>query len=450
MIFMGSAYKTWGSPVVIISISSHGTHDHRKKVVFLFPYKALVNEKFDQFTRIYGEGMGMRIIRCTGDYLDQTSAFVRGKYDLAVLTYEMFLSLSVSNSAVLNTIGLVVVDETQFISDSKRGIVVELLLTNILAAKERGVTSQIVTLSAVIGGENSFDEWLGASKLITQTRPVPLIEGVIDRTGVYRFVDENGQAKSEQLIPRMSIVQRRDKPSSQDIIVPLVKQLLEANADERIIIFRNNRGSAEGCAKYLADGLGLSAATIAASVLPSRDLSTSSQSLRECLQGGTAFHNSNLNRDERLVVEQSYRLRDGNIRVLAATTTVAAGINTPASTVILAEHEFFGDEESRRQFTVAEYKNMAGRAGRLGYHEVGRSILLAQTPTEAHSLYRDYVLGTLKPLSSSFSSTNIETWVLRLLSQVKKIPKVILPIFRWRAVHKSVVASLEHFGTEIA
>jgi superfamily II DNA/RNA helicase len=52
--------------------------------------------------------------------------------------------------------------------------------------------------------------------------------------------------------------------------------------------------------------------------------------------GGTAFHNSNLTREERVLVEQAFRDPKGLVRVLVATTTVAAGINTPASTVVLA------------------------------------------------------------------------------------------------------------------
>src|SRR6202034_3030726 len=90
--------------------------------------------------------------------------------------------------------------------------------------------------------------------------------------------------------------------------------------------------------------------------------------------GGTAFHNTNLLRAEREAVEKGYRSRDGGIYALAATTTLAAGINTPASTVILAENEFVG--EDGRPFTVAEYKNMAGRAGRVGYNEIGKAIIL--------------------------------------------------------------------------
>ena len=79
-----------------------------------------------------------------------------------------------------------------------------------------------------------------------------------------------------------------------------------------------------------------------------------------------------------------YRSPNGGIRVLAATTTLAAGINTPASTVILAENEFLGQDS--RPFTIAEYKNMAGRAGRLGYSEIGKAIILADTPVERAQL----------------------------------------------------------------
>ena len=43
-----------------------------RKAVFLLPYRALVNEKYEQFNSLYG-GLGMRVIRCTGDYSDQTA-----------------------------------------------------------------------------------------------------------------------------------------------------------------------------------------------------------------------------------------------------------------------------------------------------------------------------------------------------------------------------------------
>ena len=391
-----------------------------RKAVFLLPYRALVNEKYDSFSGLYGEALGLRVVRCTGDHTDQVDALIRGKYDLALLTYEMFLNLVVSNPNVLASLGLVVLDEAQFITDPGRGITVELLLTFLVAARDRGIAPQIVALSAVIGDSNGLEDWLGCRRLITTDRPVPLIEGVLDRTGRLRYIDGGGSEQTKQLVPMREIRQRREKPSAQDVIVPLVRSLVHEH-NEKVIVFRNQRGTAEGCARYLAADLGLGPVSEALAALSEGDPSTTSASLRQCLEGGTAFHNSNLTRDEKQVVERVFRDPASPLRVLGATTTVAAGINTPASTVIIAEQQFIG--EDGREFTVAEYKNMAGRAGRLGFNEEGKAIILAEDPHEGRVLFNRYVRGTPESLASSFKLSELETWIIRLLAQVKQVPE---------------------------
>jgi helicase len=388
-----------------------------RKAVFLLPFKALTNEKFEDFQALYGEQLGLRVICCTGDRKDNTNDFVRGRYDLALLTYETFLNLSLGSPSLLSVIGLVVIDEAQFITDPTRGINVELLLTNLLVARSQGIEPQIVTLSAVIGDVNHFDEWLGCQTLITNSRPIPLIEGVLDRNGTFQYLGIDANSYTEQLLPCTNIVQRKSKPGSQDVIVPLVKKLVAEK--EQVLIFRNQRGSTVGAAKYLANELGLSGLENIIAQLPISDLSDSSSELRSALSGGTAFHNSDLTRDERVVIEQEFRKPDSQIRVLTATSTLAAGVNTPASTVIIVEDFFYGDEN--RKFTVAEYKNMAGRAGRLGLAEQGRSILLADTPTQRNSLFNHYIKGQPEPINSSFDPNHLETWILRLLSQVQQV-----------------------------
>jgi replicative superfamily II helicase len=390
----------------------------RRKAVLLLPYRALVSEKYEEFEALYG-ALGMRVIRCTGDYSDQTGGFIRGKYDLGILTYEMFLNLVVSTPSTLNQIGLVVLDEAQFLTDPSRGISVELLLTLLLTARERGISPQLVALSAVIGGTNDLDSWLGCRKLVNTHRPVPLTEGVLGRDGVYQFLNPDGSEGTIQLLPFHAVRVRRDKPSAQDVIVPLARHLI--GAGEQVIIFRNQRGPAQGCAAYLAKELALPPAQQALGRLPSHDLSSTSAVLRECLEGGTAFHNTNLTREEKAVVEQAFRDPNGGVRVLAATTTVAAGINTPASTVILAEQEFIG--EDGRPFTVAEYKNMAGRAGRLGFNEQGKAIILAETTYDRSSLFQKYVLGKPEEITSSFDPSRLPTWAIRLLAQVPRVAR---------------------------
>ncbi len=413
-----SAGKTYIGELAAAKAVSEG-----RKAVFLLPYRALVNEKFDQFSALYADRLGIRVIRCSGDYNDDVGSFLKGKYDLALLTYEMFLQLVVSSPAILSQLGLVVLDEAQFITDPTRGMAVELLLTFLLSAREKGISPQLITLSAVIGDANNFPEWLHSELLFHNERPVPLIEGVIDRNGTFQFVNELGEEHEERLLNPGDVQVRRDKAGAQDLLVPLVRKLV--SQDEKVIVFRNMRGPAQGCAVYLAHDLGLPAASDALALLPDGDLSGASAALREALQGGTAFHNSNLTREERIIVEQAFRRPDGPVRVLAATTTVAAGINTPASTVILAENEFVG--EDGRPFTVAEYKNMAGRAGRLGFSETGKAIIYAETPMERRVLFSKYVRGQLERLESSFDPRQIDTWLVRLLAQVTTMVRSDVP-----------------------
>ena len=70
---------------------------------------------------------------------------------------------------------------------------------------------------------------------------------------------------------------------------------------------------------------------------------------------------------------------------------------------------------------VAEYKNISGRAGRFGFNEEGKSIIISETNVEKDKLFNTYVNGSLESLTSSFNEENLNTWLLRLLAQVTKI-----------------------------
>lgn len=413
-----SAGKTFVGELAAIRAISEG-----RKAVFLLPYKAIVNEKFEDFSVLYGERLGLRIVRCSGDWQDQVGDVLHGKYDIAFFTYEKFLGLSARAPYLLNQVGLVVLDEAQFITESGRGMVVELVLTSLVIARRRGVNPQLVALSAVIGDTNRFEQWLACSLLQTNERPIPLRQGVIDRTGTWQYLDDRGVVQAESMLERWAVVQRGQRPSSQDLIVPLVRKLV--GDGEKIIVFRNARGYASGCAQYLARELGLPPAQTVLGRLPEGDRSAMSENLRTVLQGGVAIHNGDLTRDERMAVEQGFRAADGGIQVLVATSTVAAGVNTPASTVLIVETEFLG-ANGPVPYSVATFRNMAGRAGRLGYETEGKAIAIADSSAEQQRLFRRYVQSQPEPIRSSFDDGSPGTWIMRLLSRVENVERSVV------------------------
>lgn len=190
----------------------------RGRTVFLLPMKGLVNDKYEQFTRMYGP-LGIKTIRATGDYSDQVSEFHRGHYDFALLTYEKLTHLALANPHVLDSIFVVVIDEAQTLTDPSRGANLEFVMT--LLNNRRGLVGspQIITLSAVVGDLGGLDRWISGGHLHSSTRPVALQEGVIGRSGVLQFVAADG---SEHSTP--AFIHPLLHEGNRSVVIPLVKR----------------------------------------------------------------------------------------------------------------------------------------------------------------------------------------------------------------------------------
>jgi replicative superfamily II helicase len=383
---------------------------NRTRALFLFPLKALVNDKLRHFRALYSS-YGLRTIRATGDSTtDDIRPLMTGQYDVCLMTYEKCAALLIANPYLLDQVGTVVIDEVQMITDESRGANLEFLITLLLMRRRQGSEPQIIALSAVIGETNGFERWIGGRLLRKTERPVPLDEGMVTPRGDFRCIDsDTGQTKvtSNYFHPEFR------KQSSQDIIVPLTRQLV--GEGKSVIVFRETKGEARGCARYLSQSLGLGPAQAALNALPSSDPSLASQDLRAALHGGVGFHIADLDAVEREIVEEQFR--SGQIKVLSATTTLAMGVNTPAEAVIIAGLTHPGD----KPYSVAEYKNIAGRAGRLGYSQRGMSFLVALDYMSEHQMWTHYVQGQPENLTSRFvhRDTDPRTLILRVLATVE-------------------------------
>lgn len=382
----------------------------RKRALFLLPMRALVNDKYREFSQTYGE-YGLRVIRTTGEVSDDIPDLMRGRYDICLMTYEKFANMALANDYLLDQVGTVVIDEVQMIADESRGANLEFLLTLLRVRGRSGDKPQLVALSAVVGDTGGLERWLGARFLRREERPVPLNEGVLRVDGSFRYLDPEGKEHTEPCVQR-----EYRKGSSQDYLIPLARHLAEEG--ERFIVFRQTKSETVSVARYLARELGLPPAMRAIAELPAGDPSSASADLQEALSGGVAFHNADLDREERRVVEEHFRKPDSNLRIIVATTTLAMGVNTPASSVIVVGLQHPGQVP----YSIAEYKNIVGRAGRLGFAERGTSYLFALKPSEEHYMWQHYVTGTPENLASRFlvEGTDPRSLVLRVVAAAER------------------------------
>jgi ATP-dependent DNA helicase len=379
------------------------------RAVILLPLKALVNDKHEYMTRTYGTEV--QVVRATGDYSDQVGAILSGQYQVALLTYEKFMNLALGNPHIMLGLSVVVVDEVQTLSDANRGPSLEFLLTLLRSGHGRQASPQIVALSAVIGDTHGLERWLGGALLSSTERPVPLRESVLDATGSARTKEPDGSEIRQAGFVHPQFVS--GSQSNKPWVIPLVQRLVREG--KKVIVFRSTRGDTVGTAAYLAQSLGLPPASDALQMLPTGDRSATSDDLRRFLGAGVGFHNSDLDRDERIALETSFRDPDSPLRVLVATTTLAMGVNTPAEAVVIAGLTHPGQVST--PYTIAEYKNMVGRAGRPGHTEAGESYVIATADPGPGVAWERYVLGEPEPISSHFlsSSTDPQTLIVRCL-----------------------------------
>jgi replicative superfamily II helicase len=288
---------------------------------------------------------------------------------------------------------------------------------------------QFVGLSAVLADLNQFDGWLSASHCTTQTRPLELHEGVLSVDGTMNVRNFNDGRESTEMIPGVSAISvPTSTPTSQwerDSLEESVLQRLVVicsyylRSRKRIVVFRKWRPLTRDTARRLSQALNLPAATRLIAELGEGENTNSREALIECLAGGVAFHNSDLSAQERLSIESDFRAGDGQVQVVCSTSTLAMGVNLPASVVVIPD-TMKPDPDAQNfheiPVTTSEYKNMAGRAGRTRFNEEGTSILVVNSPAQASRCWRNYVKGQLDTLKPPLANDDLRKVMLSLFA----------------------------------
>jgi helicase len=398
---------TASGKTLISILAAIKTLEKNKKVVYITPLRSLAYEKFIDFNNIDKSKVFSKKIKIkisTGDF--NTSNTDLGSSDIIILTNEKLDSILRQGASWLSTVGLFISDEIHLIGDSDRGPVLEMVLTKI---KKFYPGSQILGLSATV--TNSFDisDWLDCRLIESSWRPTRLLEGVYSDGFIY-YNDNSKIHVSESGKDTASI--------AQDLILDSIKD----NGQNLIFVETRKRSislaksSSEVIYKRLSLEEKKTALKYSKLLLDNNDDTDLTKTLSHLISSGVGFHHAGLSLPSREIVEKAFK--NGTIKALFATPTLAAGVNLPARRVIItniSRYDFrYG---ATLPISVLEYKQLCGRAGRPQYDTYGESIIISDSRTSHEDIYDHYILGTPEPLNSNLeNNTSIKIHLLGVIS----------------------------------
>jgi helicase len=384
--------------------------------LYVCPLRALAREKYETFASLPDVDVGIS----TGDF--DASAEELAGHDLVVATAEKVDSAIRNGATWVDDLACVVVDEVHLLDAERRGPTLEVTLAT-LQRRNPGV--QVVALSATVDNPEAIADWLDATLVESDWRPVSLRTGVcvgdsvtfddgtetaVDVPAPTARAETPSGADSTEDVPSIEADAAVDETS---ITAALVAETVAAGG--QCLAFVRSRAEAAQLAERLAaddlaETMGIeSVAATAADAVRDVDGTVTGRTLAECVQSGVAFHHAGLRSGHRAAVERAFR--DREIACLCATPTLAAGVNVPARRVVVRDQRRYTGS-SMEWLPTLEVHQMCGRAGRPGLDPHGEAILVGEASSR-DALVDRYIEGDPEAVESTLTEpASLRTHVL--------------------------------------
>jgi len=356
------------------------------KALYIVPLRALASEKREEFEQF--EEYGLEVGVSTGNY-ESEGGWLASK-DIVVATSEKVDSLVRNDAPWLDDLSCVVADEVHLVDDAERGPTLEVTLAKL---RQLNPDLQTVALSATIGNAGALASWLDAELVDSDWRPIDLKKGV--HYGQALHLEDGSQSELA--------VRGSEKPTA-----AIVRDTLDDGGSS--LVFVNSRRNAEAAARrlgstaepHLTPEEREQLAEVADEIRDVSDTETSDD-LADAVEQGAAFHHAGCASGHRSLVEDAFR--DRLVKVIAATPTLAAGVNTPARRVVVRDwRRYDGTAGGMAPLSVLEVHQMMGRAGRPGLDPYGEALLIASSHDELDELFERYVWADPEPVQSKLAA----------------------------------------------
>jgi superfamily II RNA helicase len=321
-----------GSGKSLVALAAHAAAlAGERRTFYTAPIKALVSEKFFDLCHELGSD---RVGMLTGD------AAVNPAAPVICCTAEVLANMALRDGEDAD-VGQVVMDEFHYYADPDRGWAWQVPLLTLPRA-------QFVLMSATLGDTRRFEAELTertgrpTASVHHATRPVPL-EFEYRATAMHQTVDDvlaGGRAPVYVVhFTQQSAVERAQALMSINVCSRAEKDAI---------------GEALGAFRF-GPGFG--------------------RTLSRLVRHGIGVHHAGMLPKYRRLVERL--AQDGHLKVICGTDTLGVGINVPIRTVLFTQLCKYDGTKSRL-LSAREFHQIAGRAGRAGFDNVG--YVWAQAP----------------------------------------------------------------------
>ncbi len=403
---------TGAGKTCIAQSAIHLALEKGERIFYTTPLKALSNQKYNDFSRIYGEDL---VGLLTGDTTINRDA------QIVVMTTEVFRNMLYGTTFGslkdnLNNVRYVVLDEVHYMNDESRGTVWEESIiycpTNI----------QLIALSATVQNSAQLTDWINTvhskTELVyTDFRPVPLRFFYYDSSKPNTILPLLTPDKklNKKIRPESKYKYFNKKEKIKNPTTSVVQVLHEKNMLPAIYFTFSRKKCDENARKCLKLELLNKDEILELNKIIDEYIKEypylENNPQMDLIKSGIASHHAGLLPGWKALVEKLFQ--KGLIKVVFATETLAAGINMPARTTIISSISKRTDN-GHRTLSANEFLQMSGRAGRRGMDEIGYVVVIGtpfQTPDEVAQL----VLSDANPLESKFSPSY--SMVLNLLQR---------------------------------
>lgn len=365
--------KTWIAEQAIRRHLGEG-----KRVWYACPLKALSNSKFTEFGGIFGAD---KVGILTGDRkLNVDAPLIVGTTE--ILRNQLYDAMY--KGADLN-VDFVVMDEAHYLGDEDRGVVWEEILIYLPAR------IPLLLLSATIGNAAQLAAWLKSIRsrdcqvVLETKRPVPLFPMFMHPKGtLYPLCNSKGDKTGARLdhTAIQFIVEQPPRRFGRNFALPIFGDVIKllrkynllpaiffmksrADCDKALTLAQKNRQPSAERKERIRE--------IVLKFEQQYPRIGSHKQLWDLENLAIAAHHSGQLPSWKLLVEEL--LSEGLLDAVFATSTVAAGVNFPARTVVLLNSDRFNGSEFV-PLSATDLQQMTGRAGRRGMDKIGFAMAL--------------------------------------------------------------------------